>query len=174
MPLVFFAEFKIACSQLILIQLIMKSQSLSKLTLLLVCLMLFNFKCSDDTPVLAEGDEEGPEIFIVNPDDNDIFYTENGVDSPDYVIIEANATDDSTIRIGSATVYNSSGNQVYYYEETTSTQNGASITTIYTSFRTIEPGEYSIVFEFEDALGNSTTHTRIVTCQFSEPGDVDG
>lgn len=153
----------------------MRFQTLSKTSILLLGLTLFSFKCSsDDGPVLTEGDENGPVISIVNPDDNDLFYTDGGMDSPDYIIIEANASDDSTISIGSATVYNSDGLQVYYYDETSSTQNGASITTIYTSFRTIDPGEYTIVFEFEDALGNSSALTRIVSCEYSEPVEIDG
>ena len=152
----------------------MRFQTLLKLSVVLLGLTLFSFQCSsDDGPTLTEGDEDGPVISIVNPDDNDLFYTDGGIDTPDYVIIEANATDDSTISIGSATVYNNSGQQVYYYDETSSSQNGASITTIYTSFRTFEPGDYTIVFEFEDALGNSASLTRSVTCQYSEPEDSD-
>lgn len=130
-------------------------------------LSLMSMRCDPD-PVLIEGDTDGPELTIVNPDNDDIFYVEDGVDTPQYVILEANATDDSTIVIGSATVYNTAGEQVYYYNETSSTQNGASITTIYSSFRTVEPGEYRIVFEFEDAVGNSSSITRIVTCLPSE------
>ncbi len=152
----------------------MRFQTLLKLSVVLLGLTLFSFQCSsDDGPTLTEGDEDGPVISIVNPDDNDLFYTDGGIDTPDYVIIEANATDDSTISIGSATVYNNSGQQVYYYDETSSSQNGASITTIYTSFRTFEPGDYTIVFEFEDALGNSATLTRNVSCEYSEPEESD-
>ena len=135
---------------------------------LVLTLSLMSIDCDED-PVIVEGDMEGPEITIINPDDNDIFYVEDGVDTPKYVILEANATDDdSSIVIGSATVYNSSGEQVYYYDETSGSQNGASITTIYSSFRTDVPGEYRIEFEFEDAAGNSSIITRIVTCLPSE------
>ena len=152
----------------------MRIQAFLKMLVVLLGLTLFSFRCNpDDGPILAEGDEEGPIISVVNPDNNDLFYTDGGIDTPDYVVIEANATDDSTISIGSATVYNSSGQEVYYYEETSSTQNGASITTIYTSFRTLNPDNYSIVIEFEDALGNSTSLTRNVTCEYSEPVDSD-
>lgn len=138
---------------------------------LVICFSLFSFKCSDDGPVMIEGDEDAPAITIVNPDEGDVFYTDGGVDTPDYVILEATASDESTITIGSATVYNNNDEQVYYYDETSVTQNNSSITTIYSSFRTLTPGNYSIVFEFEDANGNSSTITRNVVCLFSETTD---
>ena len=58
-------------------------------------------------------------------------------------------SNDSTIIKGSVTVKNSAGDSVYYYEETAATQNNASITTIYSSFRTTEPGVYSLVYALE-------------------------
>ena len=141
------------------------------LTVALSC-SLICFNCKKD--VLMEGedaDTSGPVITVNSPLANAVFYTDGGVDSPDYIVIRADATDDSRIVIGSVTVYNDSGEQVKYYEETSSTQNGISIIDIYTSFRTIQPGNYTLEFKFEDILGNSSTVTRNVTCEYSEPSE---
>lgn len=151
----------------------MRVNSVLKTSIVMLALSLLSVKCDDDTPVMVEGDVDAPVLSIVNPDEGDLFYTENGMDTPDYVIIEANASDASTIIRGSATVYNSANEEVYYYEETSATQNGTSITTIYTSFRTSDPGEYDIVFEFEDANGNSNSLVVKVTCLPSDIGDTD-
>ncbi|MEY8848273.1 hypothetical protein AB9K26_05635 [Psychroserpens sp. XS_ASV72] len=141
---------------------------------LVLCLSLFSFDCSnDDGPDRIEGDEDAPIISVVNPDEGDVFYTDGGVETPDYIIIEANASDTSTITIGSATVYNSTNDIVYYYDETSQTQNNTSITTIYTSFRTLHPGNYVVVIEFIDANGNSSSVIRNVTCLFSEGEGTD-
>ncbi|MDH7911284.1 hypothetical protein [Winogradskyella sp. SYSU M77433] len=137
---------------------------------------LMSMRCEEDAPREGEdADNAGPVITINTPSANAVFYTDGGVDFPDYIVITADATDDSKIDMGSVTVYNDSGMQVKYYEETSSTQNGISIIDIYTSFRTIQPGNYTLEFKFEDILGNSSTVTRNVTCEYSEPsGGTDG
>ena len=145
----------------------MKTMRFYQVLFFLLILSLMSMKCNPD-PVEVEGDTDGPELSIINPDNNDIFYVEGGSQTPNYLILEADASDTSTITIGSVTVYNSSEEEVFYYEETSSTQNGASISTIYTSFTTEDIGENSIVFEFEDAAGNSSSITRIATCLASE------
>ncbi|MUU78042.1 hypothetical protein [Winogradskyella endarachnes] len=134
-----------------------------------LCCSLICFNCKKDELVEGEdADSSGPVITINTPSANAVFYTDGGIDSPDYIVITADATDDSQIDMGSVTVYNDSGEQVKYYEETSSTQNGISITDIYTSFSTIHPGNYTLEFKFEDSLGNSSTVTRNVTCEYSE------
>lgn len=141
------------------------------LTVALSCSLICS-NCKKDELIEGEdADSSGPVITINTPSANAVFYTEEGVDSPDNIVITADATDDSQIVIGSVTVYNDSGEQVKYYEETSSTQNGISITDIYTSFSTIHPGNYTLEFKFEDILGNSSTVTRNVTCEYSEPSE---
>lgn len=154
----------------------MKTQKFNFAVILIVSLSLFSFKCSD-----GDGKEEGeddqlleqndPVVTVLKPNENAEFYTQGGVDSPDYIVIEATATDDSIIEKGSVTIFNSSGAQVGYYEETSATQNGQSINTIYTSFSTLDPGGYVLEYEFIDVAGNSSTEVRNVTCTYSE---IDG
>lgn len=150
----------------------MKTTLSIKLILLGLLISLCSFKCkTDDVIDIDPEDLTAPEITIVTPNANATFYTEGGIDTPDYVVLQATATDDSTIIKGSVTVKNSAGEDVYYYEETAATQNNASITTIYTSFRTTEPGIYSLVYEFEDSNANVSEVTIQVTCVYSEPDD---
>jgi hypothetical protein len=130
---------------------------------------LCSFKCkTDDVIEINPEDLAAPEITIITPNENATFYTDGGMDSPDYLILQANATDASTIIRGSVTVKNSAGAEVYYYEETAATQNNATITTVYTSFRTTEPGTYSLIYEFEDSNENVSQVSIVATCIFSE------
>lgn len=154
----------------------MKNSKFYSALFLMCCLSLFSVDC-DDNDGFIEGEEDQileqvePVITVLNPSEGAVFYTEGGLDSPDYVIIEATATDESRIEKGSVTIFNSSGAQVGYYEETSATQNGQSINTIYTSFRTFEPGDYVLEYEFKDVAGNSSFEFRNVTCLYSE---IDG
>lgn len=141
-----------------------------KVLAVLFFVSLCSFKCSKDTVQVNPEDLTAPEITIVTPNEDAIFYTEGGANSPDYIILQATATDESTIIKGSVTVKNSAGQQVYYYEETAATQNNASITTIYSSFRTTTPGTYSLTYEFEDSNENVSHLTIQVTCV---PSDDD-
>lgn len=146
----------------------MKTLLLTKALFLLIIVSLCSFKCAkDDTIEVDPEDITAPNITIVTPNENAIFYTEDGIQTPDYVILQANASDESTIIKGSVILKNDAGQQVYYYEETAATQNNASITTIYTSFQTTTPGTYSLVYEFEDSNGNISEVTIQVTCVFS-------
>lgn len=140
------------------------------------CLSLFSLKCDNDDGIFEGEDgpaleENAPVISVLRPNEGAVFYTEGGVDSPDYIIIEATATDDSRIEKGSVSIFNSSGVLVDYYEETSATQNGQSINSIYTSFRTFDAGDYVLEFEFKDVAGNSSFKVRNVTCLYSE---IDG
>ncbi|MCH2195046.1 hypothetical protein [Kordia sp.] len=147
----------------------MKSILSTKIVALLLFVSLCSFKCkTDDVIEINPEDLAAPEITIITPNENATFYTDGGMDSPDYLILQANATDASTIIRGSVTVKNSAGAEVYYYEETAATQNNATITTIYTSFRTSEPGTYSLIYEFEDSNENVSQVSIVATCIFSE------
>jgi hypothetical protein len=146
----------------------MKTTLSIKLMLLVLFVSLCSFKCGNDTIEVDPEDLTAPQITIVTPNANATFYTDGGMDSPDYVILQATATDDSTIVKGSVTVLNSAGQEVYYYEETAATQNNQSITTIYTSFRTTNPDTYTLLYEFEDSNANDAQVTIQVTCLFSE------
>lgn len=154
----------------------MKNQKFYSALFLMCCLSLFSVDC-DDNDGFIEGEEglvleqNPPVITVLSPNEEGVFYTEDGVDTPDYIVIQATATDASKIEKGSVTVYNSSDVMVYYYDETSSTQNGQSINTIYTSFRTFEPGDYVLEYEFTDVAGNSSVEVRNVTCLYSE---IDG
>lgn len=151
----------------------MKNQKFYLAILLMCCLSLFSVDCENNNGII-EGEEgiieesNPPEITVLSPNEDAQFYTEGGTDSPDYIVIEATATDESKIEIGSVTIFNSSGVQVDYYEETSATQNGQSITSIYTSFSTFESGDYTLEFKFMDMAGNVSFETRQVTCIFSE------
>lgn len=147
----------------------MKTKFSIKLIAVILFIGLCSFKCKrDDVIDIDPEDLASPEITILTPNENAIFYTDGGMDSPDYIILQANASDASTIIKGSVTVKNSAGVAVYYYEETAATQNNASITTIYTSFRTTEPGTYSLVYEFEDSNENIAQITIQAICLYSE------
>lgn len=123
--------------------------------------------CSKDDDLEEGTDMSSPVITVVSPNQNAIFYTENGVDSPDYVVINATATDEYKIIAGRVRVLNSLNQEVHYYQELSSQQNGISIEEVYTSFTTIQEGNYTIIFEFEDSSGNIATKTRNITCQYS-------
>ena len=150
----------------------MKNQKIYSALLLMCCLSLFSMKCeSDDIPTEADDglieDQIAPSITVLSPIEGLVFYTEGGVDSPDYIEIQATATDDSLIEKGSVRIFNNSSVEVDYYEETSGTVNSTSITAIQTSFRTFEPGEYTLEFEFIDSEGNSSFIVRNVICLFS-------
>nr|WP_321236980.1 hypothetical protein [uncultured Psychroserpens sp.] len=154
----------------------MKNQKFYSGIIIMCCLSFFSVKC-DNHDDFIEGEDgitqeqDAPVITVLKPNEDAVFYTDGGVDTPDYIIIEATATDESKIERGSVTIFNSSGVQVDYYEETSATQNGQSINAIYTSFRTFESGDYLLEYEFVDSAGNSSFETRNVTCLFSE---IDG
>lgn len=146
----------------------MKTTLSIKLILCVLFISLCSFKCQrDDIIEINPEDLTAPEITIVTPNENATFYTDGGMNSPDYVILQATASDESTIIKGSVTVKNSAGAEVYYYEETAATQNNASITTIYSSFRTTEPGMYTLIYEFEDSNGNTNSISIQVNCVYS-------
>lgn len=154
----------------------MKNQKFYSALLLMCCLSLLSVDCEDNDGFIEGEDglileENPPVITVLNPNVDAVFYTEDGVDAPDYIVIQATATDESKIERGSVTIFNSSGGQVDYYEETASTQNGQSINTIYTSFSTFDSGDYVLEYEFTDVAGNSTIEVRHVTCVYSE---IDG
>lgn len=130
---------------------------------------------------IDDNDEEPPEsrednppvISIVSPNEGATFYTEGGTDTPEVIVCNANATDESTIEKGSITIYNSGGEVVHYYEELAKTSpiavNGA-----YTSFKTLQEGDYIVEFKFEDTYGNIEIENRNVTCVYSAlVGDTD-
>ena len=147
----------------------MKTTLPIKIILVTLFVSLCSFTCrKDDVIEIDPEDLTAPEITIVTPNNNATFYTDGGIETPDYVVLQATATDDSTIVKGSVTVKNSAGVEVFYYEETSASQNNASITTIYSSFRTTEPGTYSLVYEFEDSNANISQVTIQVTCIYSE------
>lgn len=142
----------------------MRTRVFYKGLILLVCISLFNFRCDDG---MVEGDEVAPDISVLFPNEGASFYEDGSI------VFQANAFDESKIIRGSATILNSSnGIEEDSYQETSTSQNGVSITTIYSSFDDLSPGNYSIVFEFEDANGNvSDPIIRNVVCL---PSDDDG
>ncbi|MCB4808174.1 hypothetical protein LG651_07895 [Tamlana sp. 62-3] len=151
-------------------------KNLKNLTLLLlVCSMLVKCDFSSNYENIEESKDNSPPIIqIESPTANKVFYTDGGTEAPDYVVINATATDDSKIVTGTVTVYNSNKESVHFYEETSSTQNNISINEVYTSFRTVQEGDYSIEIEFTDSQGNSAIETINVTCLYSPiGGDTD-
>ena len=83
----------------------MKSILSTKIVALLLFVSLCSFKCkTDDVIEINPEDLAAPEITIITPNENATFYTDGGMDSPDYLILQANATDASTIIRGSVTV----------------------------------------------------------------------
>ncbi|NRB61131.1 MAG: Ig-like domain-containing protein [Winogradskyella sp.] len=130
-----------------------------------VSLSLFSFKCDNG---MVEGDEDGPEVEVVSPNEGATFFSDGSV------VISANATDDSAITIGTATLKDSNGSVIQTHQETSAGQFGTSLTTIYGSFSGVAPGNYSIVFQFEDANGNeSTPKIRNVVCLPADDGGTD-
>lgn len=149
----------------------MKTKFVNIAVLLLATSLLSGcFWTKDD---IVEGDETAPTLTIVNPEEGEIFYTEGGPNTPQYVILEATATDESNIDLGRVTVYDSSNSVQKEYELRSSSINGGSVRAIYSSFKTTNDGNYRIVFHFEDALGNSVERTVNVQCVYNSNGDTD-
>lgn len=120
-------------------------------------------------------DETAPEITILSPSQNAVFYTVGGVDTPTSLVANATATDDANIKEAYIRVYDSNDVEVDIHEELAALQQVSSINEVYSSFSTIEAGEYTIEFSFEDVNGNIATAIRNVTCMLSESGgDEDG
>lgn len=125
------------------------------------------------SPQVSEGDETGPTITIISPSQNATFYTEGGIDSPDFMNLKAEGDDDSTITKASITVFNRDDDIVlewdYLHDQTIATKKNIS-----TNFRTPTDGEFTVEFMFKDAAGNSSTETRNITCIYSElSGETD-
>ncbi len=121
--------------------------------------------CPTPSP-LPDDDRVAPNVLVLSPNEGGEFFTD-----PSVLVIEATATDEYQIVSGAATVYNALNEKVDYYEETSETQGNKSITRIYTTFKTSNPGNYKVEFKFEDIAGNVRTVTRNVVCKNDE---IDG
>ncbi|MEC3907497.1 hypothetical protein VOI54_10740 [Tamlana sp. 2201CG12-4] len=111
--------------------------------------------CSDE----LEDDNEAPVIEVLSPNDNAIFYTEDSTEVITYIIANATATDNNKIASGSVTITNVNGDIVHSHSESTFE--------VYTSFSTLEPGTYTVTFEFTDPNGNTSSVFRNIVCQES-------
>jgi len=137
---------------------------------LMMSFMFFGCQLKGD----VEGDVDAPVIEIISPINNEIFYTDDG-----YLNLIATADDVSIIDFASVEVLNSVGEPVFRFDrESTITHGGVSFTvdSINAVFETITPGNYQVVFRFQDGLGNDSSATRTAICvQSSGGGDgTDG
>ena len=146
----------------------MKTMSFFRMFIVVASVCLLSGQC-DST--IDPSDETAPQITIVSPNQNAVFYTVGGVDSPTSLVTNATATDDANIKEAYIRVYDSNGVEVDIHQEIAAIQQVTSINEVYSSFSTVESGEYTIEFSFEDV--NVATATRNVTCVFSDDGGND-
>ena len=123
--------------------------------------------------VREEVDNKGPGIAVVSPSENGEFYTDGGTDSPDFIVLNAEGTDDSSIAEGSLKVYNSSNMEVFTSNRLYEVED-PNARSLNETFRTATDGDYTVEFMFKDTEGNTSKVTRNIKCIYSElPGDTD-
>jgi hypothetical protein len=146
----------------------MKKQKIYLLLIIMSSFTLFSFQCTEKGAV--DGDEDGPNITVLKPQEGSQFYIDGGGDAPDWLLVYATATDDSDIKIATVTIFNNAGEEIYYDEVLPSGSNSFRVHYIQSTFRTVEPVNYRIEIEFIDVLGNSSKIIRNALCLESEIG----
>jgi hypothetical protein len=146
----------------------MKKQKIYLLLIIMSSFTLFSFQCTEKGAV--DGDEDGPNITVLKPQEGSQFYIDGGGNAPDWLLVYATATDDSDIKIATVTIFNNAGEEIYYDEVLPSGSNSFRVHYIQSTFRTVEPVNYRIEIEFIDVLGNSSKIIRNAVCLVSEIG----